>query len=29
MTLEELQDVTGAPLHLEGDPADLTVPALD
>ncbi|MEW4459959.1 3-oxoacid CoA-transferase subunit B [Roseibium algicola] len=29
MTMEELQDVTGAPLHLEGDPADLTVPALD
>ncbi|WP_306028663.1 3-oxoacid CoA-transferase subunit B [Stappia sp. MMSF_3263] len=29
MTLENLQDVTGAPLHLEGDPTDLTVPALD
>ena len=29
MTLEDLQDVTGAPLHLEGDPTDLTVPALD
>ncbi|MBN9672142.1 3-oxoacid CoA-transferase subunit B [Roseibium aggregatum] len=29
LTLEELQGVTGAPLHLEGDPADLTVPDLD
>jgi len=29
MSFDDLQAVTGAPLHLEGDPADLIVPALD
>lgn len=29
MSFDDLQAVTGAPLHLEGEPADLIVPALD
>ncbi|MCV0424336.1 MAG: 3-oxoacid CoA-transferase subunit B [Roseibium sp.] len=29
MSIDDLQAVTGAPLHIEGDPLDLLVPALD